>query len=355
MHINSESIIGWYQRHKRDLPWRNTSDPYKIWISEIILQQTRVNQGLEYYLRFVDRFPDVKTLAAAELDEVLRYWQGLGYYSRARNLHKAACQINSMYNGVFPDDYQQILGLAGVGKYTAAAVSSLAFNAAYAVVDGNVYRVLSRLFGVDTPIDSTTGIKEFSELAQQFLDKSDPGMHNQALMEFGALQCVPVSPRCELCPVSAHCVAFKTDAVSQLPVKTTKVKVKNRFLNYLYIEYNGKTFIQRREENDIWKNLYEFPLIESDKLLATEELLSHPLFIEIFDGISEVVIVTTSAVRKHILTHRHIYATFTTIKINETNSYLSRLTKVANADLDRYAFSRLTMLFLEDRYKTLLE
>ncbi len=203
----SDQLISWYQVHKRDLPWRNISDPYRIWISEIILQQTRVNQGLDYYLRFVERFPDVETLAAAEEDEVLKYWQGLGYYSRARNLHHAARQIMQDFGGVFPTTYSEVMQLKGVGAYTAAAVCSFAFNLPYAVVDGNVYRVLSRLFAIETSIDSHSGKKEFDTLAQQLMENSVPSLHNQAIMEFGALQCVPVSPDCSVCPLRVYCKA----------------------------------------------------------------------------------------------------------------------------------------------------
>jgi A/G-specific adenine glycosylase len=343
----SLKIIDWYEQNKRKLPWRGIKDPYRIWISEIILQQTRVNQGLDYYLRFVGRFPVVADLAEAELDEVLKYWQGLGYYSRARNLHKAACQIMEIHKGVFPVRYEDILKLSGVGVYTAAAISSLAFNEAHAVVDGNVYRVLSRLFGVETPTDSGSGIKEFAALADRFLDRTHPGLHNQALMEFGALQCVPVSPACFRCPVAGQCVAFKTGRVDKLPYKQGKVKIKERFFNYFYIEYDGCIFIQRREKQDIWKNLYEFPLIESDRQLTVSELMNTVECNEIFRDIESVIVKRVDSPRKHVLTHRHIYATFVRVEISNTNSYLEQLTKISVGDMDRYAFSRLTELFLE--------
>lgn len=343
----SLQIIDWYEQNKRELPWRGINDPYRIWISEIILQQTRVNQGLNYYLRFVGRFPAVADLAEAELDEVLKFWQGLGYYSRARNLHKAARQIVEIHKGVFPTSYDDILKLSGVGAYTAAAISSLAYNDAHAVVDGNVYRVLSRLFGVETPIDSGAGIKEFAALADRFLDRSRPGLHNQALMEFGALQCVPVSPVCFSCPVAGQCVAFKTGRVDKLPYKQGKVKIKERFFNYFYIEYDGCIFIQRREKQDIWRNLYEFPLIESDRQLTVSELMNTAECNEFFRDIESVIVKRVDSPRKHVLTHRHIYATFVKVEISSINGYLEQLTKIPVGDLDRYAFSRLTELFLE--------
>ncbi len=212
-------LVKWYEQNKRDLPWRDITDPYKIWISEIILQQTRVNQGLNYYLRFINRFPTVEILANASEDEVLKYWQGLGYYSRARNLHKTAHQIRTDFQGVFPSDFSKLLQLSGIGEYTAAAIASFAFNQFHAVVDGNVYRVISRLFGIDTPIDSGIGKKQIALLAKQLLPEIDPGIYNQAIMEFGALQCVPVSPDCMVCPLQPYCKAYASDLVNILPIK----------------------------------------------------------------------------------------------------------------------------------------
>ena len=343
----SDSLLSWYMANKRDLPWRSISDPYKIWISEIILQQTRVNQGLDYYLRFIERFPTIKTLAEATEDEVLKFWQGLGYYSRARNLHKAAKQIMTEFGGIFPENHSDILKLSGIGDYTAAAICSLAFNQPFAVVDGNVYRVLSRVFGIKTPIDSTAGKKEFAELAQNLLSKSDPAHHNQAMMEFGALQCVPSSPDCLNCPLKSVCRAFEMNEISSLPVKTNKTKTTNRYFNYLYIKFGNKTFLQKRTAKDVWQNLYEFPLLESDKLLEINDLLKNEAFLELFDGIEKVNIVKTTNPVKHILSHRVIMAQFITVAISETNDKLNQFIKIPLNEIDHFAVSRLMELFLE--------
>ena len=343
----SNTLIDWYEQNKRELPWRNITDPYKIWISEIILQQTRVNQGLGYYLRFIERFPTIKDLASAEEDEVLKYWQGLGYYSRARNLHKAAKQITTLYAGTFPNKHLDIIKLAGIGDYTAAAICSFAYNDYFAVVDGNVYRVLSRIFGIETPIDSTAGKKEFAELAQNILSTKKPGIHNQAIMEFGALQCTPNSPNCPNCPLSGQCKAYKSDIISILPVKSKKTKVSNRFFNYLFIELNGSTFLQKRTAKDVWQNLYEFPLIEVNALLNSTELFENEIFKQLTTGISEVQILKTSNPMKHILSHRVIYAQFFTIKISNLNEALKTITETPINQIDKFAVSRLMELFLE--------
>ncbi|MGB4415811.1 MAG: A/G-specific adenine glycosylase [Paludibacter sp.] len=349
MQLLSKTIVNWYNINKRELPWRDIDDPYRIWISEIILQQTRVNQGMNYYLRFIERFPNVSVLAYAEEDEVLKYWQGLGYYSRARNLHKAAKQIANEFKGVFPTEHQAVLKLAGIGVYTAAAICSFAYNQPYPVVDGNVYRVLSRLFGIDTPIDSGKGVKQFARLAQDFLDLSQPGLHNQALMEFGALQCVPASPDCKSCPLSMDCSAFESGMVSSLPVKTQKVKVKERFFNYLVVELQGNTFIRKRTGADIWKNLYEFPLIESDHLFTADDLLPNADFIALFNGINKVDIVNISTPVKHVLTHRIIQTVFITLSISNKNRQLEDYIEISVSQIDKYAVSRLIEMFLENR------
>lgn len=343
----SDQLIDWYQVHKRDLPWRNISDPYLIWISEIILQQTRVNQGLDYYLRFIERFPNVETLAAAEEDEVLKYWQGLGYYSRARNLHQAAQQIIRDFGGFFPTTYTEVLQLKGVGAYTAAAVCSFAYNLPYAVVDGNVYRVLSRLFAIETPIDSHFGKKEFDSLAQQLIENSVPSLHNQAIMEFGALQCVPVSPNCSDCPLQVYCKAYELKIVEQLPVKSKKTSVKQRFFNYLVIQYNQQIFLQKRTADDIWKNLYEFPLIETDHLLTLEELLENNSFCHIFNGIEQVKILNISKPVHHLLTHRRITAQFITLQIVEKNESLKQFIEISNTEIGNFAVSRLVEMYLK--------
>ena len=275
----SEILINWYREHKRELPWRESSDPYLIWISEIILQQTRVVQGYDYFIRFIKRFPDVTSLAEADEDEVMKFWQGLGYYSRARNLHAAARSMN----GVFPKTYPEVLALKGVGEYTAAAICSFAYNMPYAVVDGNVYRVLSRYLGIETPIDSTEGKKLFASLAGEFLDKSRPAVYNQAIMDFGAIQCTPQNPACLFCPLAGSCMALSKSMVAQLPVKQHKTKTTERFLNYIYVRAGACTFINKRTGNDIWKNLFELPLIETASSVTEEELLALPEFIKLFD------------------------------------------------------------------------
>ena len=265
------TIERWYNEHKRDLPWRETTDPYQIWISEIILQQTRVAQGYAYFLRFMERFPTVKSLAEAPEDEVMRLWQGLGYYSRARNLHEAARMIASREDG-FPKTYEEVRSLKGIGEYTAAAICSFAYGLPYAAVDGNVYRVLSRWLGIDTPIDTATGKKLFSKWANQLLDTQHPGLYNQAIMDFGALQCLPQSPDCSTCPLEVSCVARKEGCVDKLPVKSHRTKVLPRYFNYIYVRAGAFTFIHKRTDDDIWKNLYELPLVESDTPWTEEEL-----------------------------------------------------------------------------------
>ena len=339
----SKSLIKWYEANKRELPWRDISDPYRIWISEIILQQTRVNQGLSYYLRFIERFPDVKALAIANEDEVLKYWQGLGYYSRARNLHKTAQIIAEKYKGKFPNSYTDIVLLKGIGAYTAAAVCSFAYNQAYAVVDGNVYRVLSRLFAIETPIDSNKAKKEFSELATNMLDKSKPGIHNQAIMEFGALQCIPVQPDCNACPFQKTCKAYKLDLVDKLPIKASKTKVRERFFNYFLIQYQTKIYIQKRTEKDIWQNLYELPLIESNKLFEPEEIGTN----DFLTNIENIEISSTTSNFKHILSHQRIFARFFAVTVSDKNNYINQLIEINCNEIDNYAVSRLTSLFLE--------
>ena len=340
-------LTEWYKQNKRDLPWRDISDPYRIWISEIILQQTRVNQGMNYYLRFIERFQTVEELAKADEDEVLKYWQGLGYYTRARNLHKAAKQVVSDFNGIFPTQHADILKLAGIGDYTAAAISSFAFNQPYAVVDGNVFRVLARVFGIETAIDSNSGKKEFTQLAQNLLSESDPALHNQAIMEFGALQCVPASPDCNNCPLISHCRAFELNIVSKLPVKSQKTKVSNRYFNYLFIEFQGYTFIQKRTAKDVWQNLYEFPLIETDQLLSSSELIENDYFKSLFDDVTETSILKTSNPMKHVLSHRVIYAQFISIRVSNLSKLLNQFNQIKINDLDDFAVSRLMELFLE--------
>ena len=340
----AQLLIEWYHEHKRDLPWRNTNDPYLIWISEIILQQTRVAQGYAYYQRFIERFPNLESLAAAEENEVLKYWQGLGYYSRARNLHQAAISVN----GVFPVRYEDILKLKGVGIYTAAAICSFAYNQPHAVVDGNVYRVLSRFFGINEPIDSGKGKKIFASLAHDLLDKVQPALYNQAIMDFGALQCTPLSPDCTVCPFKNRCFAFNHNMVSSLPIKQNKTKTSERFFYYLLIRDNGNIYLNKRTENDIWKNLYELPLIESNTALAVDDFIRKQEFASIFKEDS-VVNVRLLNKTKHVLSHRIIYADFYELEAQDIKmDFLSKYTRLNMADLELYPVSRLMHNFFEN-------
>jgi A/G-specific adenine glycosylase len=305
----SEIILEWYKKNKRSLPWRETSDPYRIWLSEIILQQTRVSQGLEYYQRFVARFPDVQTLAAAGEQEVIKLWQGLGYYSRARNLLAAAGQVEKEFGGTFPSRYADLLKLKGVGPYTAAAVASIAFGEPVAVVDGNVSRVLARLFAVQDPVNLPEGAKQVGALAGELLNRDDPGNHNQAMMEFGALQCVPVNPGCHVCPVQQYCQALSRDLVAVLPVKQKKAAVRKRYFTYLVIREGEHTYITRRTGNDIWKEMYEFPLIEHDTDPGEEEIIREAVALTGLQG-ERLIITGLSEPVRHQLTHRMIIARF---------------------------------------------
>lgn len=259
-------LLNWHhQINNRTLPWKEETDPYKIWLSEIILQQTRAEQGLPYYQRFIQQYPDVSSLALAPQEEVFRLWQGLGYYSRCKNLHRTARLIHADYNGKFPDTYEELLRLPGVGAYTAAAIASFAFGLPHAVVDGNVYRVLARFFGIDLPIDTIEGKKHFATLASRLLDPQQPAAYNQALMDFGAVVCKPKQPLCESCPLSAHCVAFKKELIPLLPVKSKQLVVKKRQFHYLVLRHGKQWYIQERQEKDIWQHLFEFYLIETEE------------------------------------------------------------------------------------------
>lgn len=331
----SDTLINWYNEHRRDLPWRNTRDPYRIWISEIILQQTRVAQGLEYYRRFIERFPDVAALANAPEDEVLRLWQGLGYYSRARNLHAAAKSMN----GTFPVDYAGVRALKGVGDYTAAAICSIAYGMPYAVVDGNVYRVLSRYFAIHTPIDSTQGKKEFASLANELLDHRRPDLYNQAIMDFGAMVCTPASPDCNGCPLADSCAALASNTVAELPVKEKKTKTTDRYLTYLKIVADGHTFIRKRDDNDIWKGLYEYPLIETSQPIADiGELTSHPAFATLTAG-KETTVRQLCQNVKHVLSHRILYASLYEVRLH--TDHIEGYMRIPLNDLNRYAFPTL--------------
>ena len=345
----SRLLIEWYDINKRNLPWRDTNDSYKIWVSEVILQQTRVAQGLNYYLQFISKFPTVNALAESSEEEVLKAWQGLGYYSRARNLHEGAKAVVALHNGELPQTHKEIISIKGIGEYTAAAILSIAHNKPHAVVDGNVYRVLSRLFAIDTPIDSTLGKKQFAKLAQDLLDVTKPGMHNQALMELGALQCAPAQPLCNSCPLQRLCVAKQLNMQSEFPVKSKKVKVRNRYFHYFQIQYNGYTYINKRTGRDIWKNMYEFPLIETNEDTELADLLLSDSFKSLF-GDTRISISSSTKQVKHVLTHQHIYANFYVVQILQSDIFLTNsFIKIQSDQISLYPISRLIHTYLEQK------
>lgn len=342
-HWFSDRLIAWYRLNGRNLPWRDTHDPYRIWVSEIILQQTRVVQGYDYYSRFVKRFPDVEALAAAEEDEVMKCWQGLGYYSRARNLHAAAKEIVAA--GRFPVGFQEVKKLRGVGDYTAAAICSFAYGMPCAVVDGNVYRVLSRCLGIDAAIDTSEGKKVFAALAEDLLDKERPAEYNQAIMDFGAMQCVPSSPCCVSCPLAEVCVAFRTGKVGSYPRKKRKTKVTDRFFNYMYVCAGAHTFIHRRGPGDIWQNLYEFPLVESEKELSWDGLSARAEFGRLLQGVEIGAVRVVASGVKYVLSHQIIHATCYEIVLSDSGAELPGFRKVAVADFEKFPVSRLISRF----------
>lgn len=341
-------LIKWYRQNARDLPWRNSNDPYKVWLSEIILQQTRVAQGLPYYLKFVEAFPTVQDLAKAPAQKVLKLWQGLGYYSRARNLHFAAKQVVKEYKGVFPNDYSELKKLKGVGDYTAAAIASFCFNKSHAVVDGNVYRVLARLFAVRTPIDSTAGKKEFAQLAQELIDKKDPGTYNQAIMEFGATHCTPSSPGCGNCIFSETCLSASGGHTS-LPVKSGKTKIRTRYFEYFVITNNKSVFIEKRTGKDIWQDLYQFPLLEFESAPANSAVLKK-FTKEMFKGISagDFSVRSTSTQKKHQLSHQTILARFWQIELHELPGKAA-FKQILKKDLKKYPFP----VLIDNQFKEL--
>lgn len=325
-------ILNWYKHNKRDLPWRNTGNPYKIWLSEIILQQTQVVQGLKYYQKFIENFPTIELLSAADEQEVLNLWQGLGYYSRARNLHFTAKYVTNELNGEMPNSYAELIKLKGVGHYTAAAIASFCFNEPVAVLDGNVFRVLARFYGLDLPINSTEGIKKFKILSQKALDKKNPAEYNQAIMEFGALQCRPKNPNCGECPLSNHCYANLNQKQTTLPVKLKKTKVKNIEIDFYIIRFEDKILLSKRTGNSIWKNLWEFPSVHSNK---TPEL-----------DIKCIKILKSSQNIKHVLSHRHIQARFHLCNAKHKPT-LKNSEWISVSEIQDYPIHRLMDKFLE--------
>ena len=326
----------WYEQNHRVLPWRETEDPYRIWVSEIILQQTRVNQGLEYYMRFVDRFPNIQSLAAANEDEVLRYWQGLGYYSRARNMHRAAQLMVQQGAEVFSDAshlspetiFRTLLSMPGVGEYTAGAISSFAFDLPYPALDGNVYRVLARLYDCEIAFDTTQGKKHFRQLAEELLDREHPRLFNSAIMEFGALHCTPTSPDCNNCPIQDCCLAHAHHTVELLPVRKPRTALRDRYLNYtIYCTPDMRILLHQRTDKDIWQHLYEFPLVESDHLL-------------------EVPAGQPTIDLTHILSHQRLHARFHIKKVSELPQ-IPHTIIIPFSAIDDYALSRLTLRALD--------
>ena len=333
----SATLLKWNkQKNSRQMPWKGEKDPYKIWLSEIILQQTRVEQGLKYYNRFIHAFPDVHQLANASEQSIYKHWEGLGYYSRCKNLIATARIISKDLNGKFPGDYEELKQLKGIGPYTAAAIASFAFNEQRAVVDGNVYRVLSRVFGIDEPIDASDGKKTFNTLAGKLLDKSNPALYNQAIMDFGAVVCKPV-PTCDQCPFKKKCRAFLDDSIFSLPVKGKKVLVKKRWFNYVLLEHKEKLAIRQRLGKDIWYNLFEFLLVESGKRLDEKEIVKE-IKRKSWVGANDYEIEYVSAVFKQQLSHQLIEGRFTKIKLFKRPELPPDILWIRKKELKRYAF-----------------
>jgi A/G-specific adenine glycosylase len=338
----SNTLIYWYLQNRRELPWRKTKNPYFIWLSEIMLQQTRVAQGMAYYLKFTSTFPTVFDLAKADESTVLKMWQGLGYYSRARNLHFSAKLIANEFNGEFPSTFSEIIKLKGIGDYTASAIASICFDEPTAVVDGNVYRVLSRYFGIKTPINSSAGIKEFKLLAQSLIDKNKAGTFNQAIMDFGALHCKPQNPLCDTCPFSDSCYALEKKLTKELPVKEKKIKVRKRYFNFLVIKTkNDSTILSERKGKGIWQGLYQFPLIESEKTINKEELILSEDFINLFSSKTTLSLFNKKEII-HKLSHQHLHTQFWIIETKNSPEI-----NINWSEIEKYPVPILIANFLE--------
>ena len=343
-----EFLVKWNNtENKRVMPWKGEKDPYKIWVSEIILQQTRVQQGLGYYNRFIEKWPNVKSLAAAPKQEVYKMWEGLGYYSRCNNLIASAKYIVDELDGKFPDNFDDLLLLKGVGTYTAAAIASFAFNLPHAVVDGNVFRVLARFFGIKTPVDTTEGKKFFTALAADLLDKKEPASYNQALMDFGATICKPALPLCDACPLQKECVAYKKNIINVLPVKEKSVNTRERFFNYLVVTTGDKTYVRQRMDKDIWQNLYEFILIETESQLPEKEITDSPSFKSFFKG-NNYEVAKMSKIYKQKLTHQIIKGRFIHVKIKSPAKALKNYEAVSAKELALLPFPKFISSYLAD-------
>ncbi|MBX2920617.1 MAG: A/G-specific adenine glycosylase [Chitinophagaceae bacterium] len=345
----TQKLLEWNKKlNKRAMPWKGEKDPYKIWLSEIILQQTRVEQGWNYYLRFIEHFPTITQLAKAPETKVFKLWEGLGYYSRCRNLIATAHTIFNEYNGQFPNDYNKILALKGIGPYTASAISSFAFNLPYAVVDGNVQRVIARFLGIDVPVDSAKGKSVFNQLAFDLLDKKQPGSYNQAIMDFGATICKPQAPLCTVCPVAARCVALKEKRVESLPVKEKKIQKKTRWFYYLLLHFGKKIYVRQRVEKDIWQQLHEFYLLESDKRLTIEEIKKDARVKAFFRG-KQAVIESVSKEYSQQLTHQTLHGRFIEVQLLKEPQPGSEFKAVTYHDLEHLAFPKFIITYLREK------
>ncbi len=354
-----QNLLKWFATNHRPMPWKGVRDPYIIWLSEIILQQTTVAQGKSYFEKFCERYPSVTDLAQAPSDEVMKLWEGLGYYSRARNLHTTAKYITQDLKGLFPNTYENILKLKGIGTYTAAAIASFAFDLPHAVLDGNVYRVLSRFFGIETPIDTTEAKHIFTALAHSVLDPKRPADFNQAIMDFGATHCTPSNPKCGQCPLQSECSAFEAGKVSLLPIKSKKMARRTRFFNYLVVTEGNFVFIRKRLGKDIWQDLYEFPLIETDDLVEAQS--SEPLFniyterLDFPFDFNALRLIKKSQPYQQLLTHQKIIATFWVFEHAKTDKILrgGNFLKIANEQLSNYAFPKVIDIYLKEKVLTL--
>jgi A/G-specific adenine glycosylase len=344
----SETLLKWHLfENIREMPWKGEKDPYKIWISEIILQQTRVKQGLAYYNRFIKKWPDIKSLAGAREQEVYKLWEGLGYYSRCRNLIASAKFINDELAARFPEKYEDILSLSGIGHYTASAIASFAFNLPYAVVDGNVLRVLSRFFGIQTPAGTAEGKKMFGALARDLLDTANPAAHNQAIMDFGAVVCKPILPLCDVCPLQKKCIAYAKNMVSILPLKEKNINKRERFFNYLIVEYHDKIYVNQRTRKDIWQNLYEFILIETQSLIPGKKFLNLKIFTSLFSR-NNYTVTKISPVFSQQLTHQTITGRFFHITIKTAGASLQKYKPVPGKELCLLPFPKFITSYLKD-------
>lgn len=346
----SEEIIDWYQKHKRDLPWRNTNDPYIIWLSEIIMQQTRVEQGMPYFNRFAEKYPTVEHFASATEEEILKLWQGLGYYSRGRNMHQTSLAVMEEHAGYFPKNYDSLIRLKGIGEYTAAAISSFSSNEAKAVVDGNVFRLLSRYFGIDTPINTGKGKKIFTDLANELLDHKQAGIFNQAMMEFGSLQCKPKNPDCLKCPLQTSCEARLKNRINELPVKIKAQKSRERYFNYILAIKNDQILVNKRSAGDIWENMIDLPLFETETRTEIQDLVQSENFIKAFG--KQVLIRSVSKPVKHILSHQKLNTTFIQIE-NFTDDFLQDKSwfYVSKEELEKLPQPKLIFKFFENFFK----